>query len=193
MENNTSTEKRVLNITFSIMSCLRIAEDLCTEMFNIPFVKKVDRKADILMTYECFNKIRRKLRMMLGEKEFDEMQEKICDTADDLEPYVLAVRNEFRTSNVRFFKYEHVEPISLGMTVNAVLAIADEMFRKVYGHRAKMMDEILENLDRFGKKYVVHALNDKTDNEIDTSNVTPHIQVLINKLIEMSMEKEDAE
>jgi hypothetical protein len=181
-----TTEKRALDVAFAILVCMRITEDLCTEMFNRPFVKQKNRKADILLTYESFEKIRKGLRRGYGKEEYENMQTRICETADELEPYVHAIRNEFVTDVMRKFKYENTEDVSLGLTINSVISVADEMFRKIYGRRAGMIIQILEHLDKFGRRYVVTALNGESECDIDANHAQPFVNQFINKLIEKS-------
>ena len=148
----------------AIQICLRIAEDTCTELFNDPYIRAADRKADMLTAYGIFADMDKKLRQAFGKHDNDAIASAICQLADEMEHSVTAVNNAFLTETVKNFDITHAKPLAKTLTLTSVIRFADELFSSSCGIRSRMIQQLSETIESFANHVRVRPLGNTLPN-----------------------------
>ena len=168
----------------AVQACLQLAHDKCTELFNDAYIRTMDRKADILNTYEVFKGIDKGIRRTLGN-DTAELQNLLCDMADAMEPHMTALNNAFLTETVRKFDFAQAKPLAGLLTATAVVRCADDLFTIHSGSRSRRIADLAACLESFGNHFRVRALN-PGDISISTAAAKDASKNFTAKLLELA-------
>lgn len=169
----------------ALQVCLRLAEDACVDLFNIKYIRSVNRKADMLTAYSIFASIDKRLRQAFGKEDYDEITQTVCEIADEMEHSVSAITNAFLTETVRKFDIVHAEPLAKTLTLSSIVRCADDLFSASCGIRSPKIKELSETLEAFANHIRVRPLN-PGDMDINTDKPSELMRRFSEELIKKS-------
>lgn len=169
----------------ALQVCLRLAEDTCTDLFNTPYIRSCNRKADILTAYTVFADIDKRLRQAFGKEDYNAISQTVCDLADELEHAVNAITNAFLTETVRKFDIEHASPLAKTLTLSAIIQCADDLFHTSCGIRSPKIKQLSDTIASFANHIRVRPLN-PGDMDINTEKPSELMRRFSEELIKKS-------